>query len=283
MKENNLKYLLLPAISWVLVFTVFPLIYSLRISFFSWRLTGQTQFTGLANYLRLFGDERLLHALKLTIVYAFITVGIQFLLGMGLALLLYIEIKGRQYIRAVLILPLFVTPVALGYSMITVFQEEGGAINTITRILGIKVPWLSDPVMSIISVALVDIWQWTPFCFIILLAGLLSLPDEPYEAALLDGASRIQLFRYITFPLLIPIISIMMFLRLAESFKIFDIPYALTGGGPGTATEFYTMYTYKTGLKYFDMGYASAQAYLLLAIVLMVLTAFFKIMRDLYE
>jgi multiple sugar transport system permease protein len=130
---------------------------------------------------------------------------------------------------------------------------------------------------------LIDIWQWTPFVFLVALAGLQGLPEDIYEAARVDGSSGFQLFRHITLPLMAPILWLILLLRLVEAFKVFDIPASLTLGGPGRATEVYSLFTYRTALRFFDHGYAAAQGFLLLIIVSIVISLLFGRIRDLYE
>jgi len=285
LKNRSIKYaFILPGIFWVLAFTIFPLFYSFSLSFFRVRLGKPARFVGLDNFLRLFGDYKLGNSLRITLIYVAITVSIQVILGILIALLFNQEMKGKSLFRALLILPIFCTPVAVGYLGLTVFYEEGGPINSILMSLfDWKIPWLSQPFWAWVAVLLLDIWQWTPFCFLVVLAGLQSLPDEVYDAAYLDSAWEWEIFRKITFPMIQPVVIIVLLLRLIESFKIFDVVYSLTGGGPGTATEVYSLYTYRTGLKFFDFGYASALGYLLLAMVMVIVNLFFRRVRQVYE
>jgi len=268
----------------VLTFTIFPLIYSLGLSFFRVRLGRPAQFVGLNNFARIFSDYKVGNSLKVTLLYVAITVSIQLILGTLIALLFNQEMRGKNIFRALLILPIFCTPVAVGYLGLTIFYEEGGPINSILMSLfNLKIPWLSSRIWAWVAVLLLDIWQWTPFCFLVILAGLQSLPEEIYDAAYIDSSSEWEIFRKITFPMIQPVIMVVLLLRLIESFKIFDVVYSLTGGGPGTATEVYSLYTYRTGMKFFDLGYASALGYLLLAIVIVIINFLFRQIREVYE
>ena len=188
------------------------------------------------------------------------------LLGLGLALLFNRPIRGQRVFRSLFTMPLFTAAIALGYLGLTIFHEQVGAVNTVLRALGmVNLPaWFSDVWLARMAIVLVDIWQWTPFCFLVLLAGLQSLPDEIYEAAVLDTSSGWDIFRYITLPLLAPVMFTVTILRLVESFKMLDIPFSMTSGGPGAATQTYSFYVYLTGLRNFNHGYASAMAYILL-------------------
>jgi multiple sugar transport system permease protein len=172
----------------------------------------------------------------------------------------------------------------MGYLGLTIFHEQVGAVNTVLRALGVVnlPPWFSDVWLARLTIVLVDIWQWTPFCFLVLLAGLQALPDEIYEAAALDSSSGWDIFRFVTLPLLAPVLFTVTMLRLVEAFKILDIPFSMTNGGPGAATQTLSFYIYLTGLRNFNAGYASALAYLLLLMVLIISFYFFNRLRQNY-
>lgn len=279
------KYLFLsPAIIWILLFTIFPLLFAVYNSFFSFRFGVVNQFVGLENYRRLFTDSNLHNALVVTLRFVTVTVTLEMLLGFGLALLLNREMRGRSVLRAIMILPLFATPVAMGYLGITLFYEANGPINSVVRALGGNdIPWLSNPFWAPVAVMLIDIWQWTPFVFLVSLAALQGLPQDLFEAADVDGASGWNKFRRVTLPLMAPTLWLILLLRLIESFKVFDIPTSLTLGGPGRATEVYSLFTYRTALRFFDHGYAAAQGFLLLVIVSIIITLLFSRIRSIYE
>ena len=280
----DVKFLfLLPASTWVLLFTVFPFLYGIKTSFYKVQIGRVDKFVWFKNFVRLFTDYKVHHSAKITIVFILVTVAIEILLGLLIALLFNQKLKRLKVYRTIMLLPLFATPVAIGFLFLTIFYEEGGPINGFLIPLGFKIPWLSHPIWSMVCVMWVDIWQWTPFCFLVILAGLQSLPEEVYEAASLDYRPGWQLFRRITLPMLQPVLIIVLLLRLIEACKIFDIPSRLTRGGPGTATMVYSLYTYLTGLKYFDLGYASVQGFALLVVMMIIITFFFKRIREIYE
>jgi multiple sugar transport system permease protein len=283
--EDNTKYFfLLPAIVWIVIFTLFPLLYAVYTSFFSFRYGKINQFIGLGNFGRLFTDANLRGALWVTIIFVVVTVTIEMLLGFALALIFNREIYGKNIWRAIMTLPLFATPVAMGYLGITLFYETNGPVNALISALGgTPPPWLSNPTWAPIAVMIIDIWQWTPFVFLVALAGLQGLPEDVYEAARVDGSSGFQLFRHITLPLMSPILWLILLLRLVEAFKVFDIPASLTLGGPGRATEVYSLFTYRTALRFFDHGYAATQGFLLLVIVSIIISLLFGRIRSLYE
>ena len=268
-------WFILPAVIWTCGFTLFPLFYALWLSLQQARGMGRPlQYAGFKNFARLAGDERVWGSLGFTLGYAAITVSIQMVLGMALALLVHREFRLRGLVRTLLLLPLFATPVGLGF-LGRIVYADAGPINTILATLfGGGVPWMSNPWSARIAVALLDIWQWTPFCFLILLAGLQSIPDELYEAARLDTNRRLQMLWHITLPLLRPLIFLTVLLRLVEALKIIDIPFALTAGGPGRANETFSIFIYRTAFTGFDIGYASAASFMFLVVVLAIVNAF---------
>ena len=303
---------LLPAVIWVLAFTVFPLGYSHYHAFLKIESKVEvvrekvpvldeqgepvllssgkprtknvvhknqvttSEFVGLFNFARLLGDPQVATAIRVTAIFVLVAVPMELALGMLLALLFNQQLLARPALRTVMILPIFATPLAVGYLFFTIFYEEGGPLG----FLGI--PFLSDPDWALFSVILVDVWQWTPFCFLVFLAALQGLPDELFEAARIDGASNLDLLTRVILPLLQPTILIVLLLRLAEALKLFDVPFALTGGGPGIATQSYSFLAFRVGLRYFDLGYASAMAYVLLIVVMIIITLFFRRLRETY-
>jgi multiple sugar transport system permease protein len=289
-KKERIKYLFVgPGILWVLTFTIFPLLFSLRLSFFYARLGRPQRFNWFGNFARAFTDYRFWSVLRVTIFFVVVDVLVSVLIGLGLALLvsrpLRKPLRGQPVIRSILTMPIFTAPIALGYLGLTIFHEEIGVVNTVLRAMGmLNLPaWFSDPWLARIAISLVDVWQWTPFCFLVILAGLQSLPDEVYEATVLDTSSGWQMFRYITLPLIGPVLFTVTILRMVETFKILEIPFSLTSGGPGMATQTYSYYIYLTGLRNFNTGYASALAYILLFIMLVISLFFFRRLRQLYE
>ncbi len=282
--DRTKLFFILPAVVWIVIFTLFPLLYALYTSFFSFRFGRLNQFVGGTNFVRLFTDDNLHNGLRVTLVFVVITVTLQMLLGFSLALLLNREMRGKNVLRALMVLPLFATPVAMGYLGITLFYEINGPINALLAALGWgAVPWLSNPFWATVAIMVIDVWQWTPFVFLVSLAALQGLPPDLFEAAEVDGASSWQSFRQLTLPLMTPILWLILLLRLVEAFKVFDIPTSLTLGGPGRATEVYSLFTYRTALRFFDHGYASAQGFLLLLIVSLIVALIFRQIRTVYQ
>ena len=262
---------LLPAVILILLLSIFPLLFSLVLSFLSWdlsRLQGGIQFAGLNNFIQLMQDKRFWNTARVTLTFVVGATTLQYALGLGIAMLLNREIRFRRFFRVVFLLPMMLTPAAVGYLGRMLFNETQGPVNDIIgRLGGPAIPWTSNSTLALPSLILVDTWEWTPFMIIVLLAGLQSLPPEVFEAATVDGASAWQTFRNITFPLLLPTSVTVILIRALEAFKLFDIVAVMTGGGPGTSTESVTWYTYLAALTYGRLGYASAMAYSLLIMV----------------
>lgn len=278
------KYVfLLPAVVLILVLSVFPLLFSLALAFLSWdlsRLAGGVRWVGLDNFRTLLGDGRAFNTARITLTFVLGAVALQYVLGLGLALLLNQEIRFRRFFRVVFLLPMMLTPAAVGYVGRMMLNESIGPVNDAFKHVGLPPPaWITNPALALPSLVLVDSWEWTPFVFIVLLAGLQSLPPDVYEAARVDGASALQTFRYITFPLLVPISITIVMIRALEAFKLFDIVSVMTGGGPGTATETVTLYAYLVAMKNGNLGYASAIAYSLLVLVTIFSLVFLNSLR----
>jgi len=310
---NRVRFFFLaPAVVWVLVFTLFPLVYSLYASLHN--VTNETvveraqvpmldaqgkpvlkadgtprtktevkretvtkwEWVGLTNFARVFRDPQVGEAVRVTAIFVVVAVSLEMLLGLLLAFLFNRQLPLRSLLRTIMILPIFATPVAAGYLFFTIFYEEGGPLGWT------GIPFLSHPGWALVSIIIVDVWQWTPFCFLVFLAALQSIPEDAVEAARLDTNSSVAVWLHVVMPFLQPVIIIVLLLRLAEALKVFDVVASLTVGGPGNATQSVSYLAFRTGLRFFDVGYASALAYLLLAVMMVVVTFFFKRMRTVY-
>lgn len=229
---------------------------------------------GLANYQRFLEDQFFWLALRNTAIFTVLAVGLELLLGLALALLLQGELtRWRTAVRTLFLLPMVLSPVVVGITWRSLLTPEFGWIN---QILGFHVGWLSDPTLALYTLVVVDAWQWTPFTFVILLAGLLGLPPEADEAARVDGANAWQRFRFVTLPTLAPLISVVVILRAIDASKIFDLVYNLTQGGPGTSTETLAFYMYRLAFRSFDQGYAATVSVVLSIIVGVLVGIFLK-------
>lgn len=278
------KAFLMPTVFLILALSIFPLLFSLVLAFMSWdlsRLEGGIRFIGLKNFATLLSDMRFWNTARVTLFFVVGSVGLQYILGLGLAMLLNQEIHFRRFFRVAFLVPMMLTPAAVGYVGRMLFNESQGPINDIIKHLGgPMVPWLSNSRMALPSLILLDTWEWVPFMTIVLLAGLQSLPPEVFESARVDGASEWQIFRGITLPMMAPVSVTVILIRALEAFKLFDIVMVMTGGGPGTATETVTMYAYIVGMKNGNLGYASAIAYSLLIMVIIFSTLFLNALRS---
>ena len=273
-------FFILPASLWVLAFTIFPFFYGLYLSLFNVQFGVEDQFIGLGNYSRALEDPRAHNSITVTLIFVFVGVSIQLALGMLVALLVNRPMPLRSMLRALITLPLFATPIAVGFLFFTIFYEEGGLIN---GLIGVKIPWLSTPHFALLSVIIVDTWQWTPFCFLIFLAALQGIPEEYYEAAALETTNNWKTFWHITFPFLQPTFILVILLRVTEAIKVFDIPYTLTTGGPGVATQVLSMFSYRAGMRFFDFGYSSAISFMVFIIVMIMIFSFFGRIRQSYS
>lgn len=271
-RELNYLLMLAPLLVFVFVIAIYPLFFSFFISFFKYRLTDPNQtrtFLGLANYLAAFKDPQVTKSLTNTLIFVFGTVTVEMIVGLGLALLLSAETQLIRTIRSFLLIPMAIPPLVVGLVWKSLYNADFGVIPYYLKALGVDVGRgpLGESSTAMLAVILIDLWQWAPLLMIIFLAGLKSLPHEPYEAALVDGATRWQRFWFLTLPMLKPVILIGLLLRTMQSFKVFDIIYATTAGGPGTATTVLNYHIYTVGMTFFDMGYAAALANILLVVI----------------
>ena len=275
--------MVLPAVAVLLAITVYPLIYSLRESFYRVELSFSPipHWIGLQNYIDAFThDPRYWPAMGRSFYLVGFGVLIELVLGFGLALVLNRLGRTRTLVTALLLVPVMIAPVAVAIEGVVIFNNSWGPLNYLLSQIGISGPvWLGDRSVALNSILLADVWQWTPFVAIILAAGLRTLPEEQYEAAAVDGATRWQLFRTMTLPLLQPLIIVTVLIRAMDIFKTFDTIYVMTGGGPGSATETASFYTYLQGLQFFSFGYAAAISYIQLIVITIVATLLVRRMR----
>ncbi len=267
--ERNIKYwFVMPSVVYLLLLGIFPLVFSLYLMFASWQPgTGGIQFVGLRNFRALATDDRFWHSLRLVALFVVVAVAVELVLGLFLALVMQAKIKGNQFFRVAISIPILLTPIALSYTWRLMFDFTRGPINYFLNLIRLPgVMWLGSTRVAIFSIILVDVWQWTPFVALVLLAALEAQDVELYEAAVVDGASYLDVLRYIALPLLGPFIMTVVLLRSIDALKVFDTVYVLTGGGPGTASEVVTLYAYSAHFRTFNMGYMSAMAWVLLVI-----------------
>ena len=260
---------LLPGLLFLFAIDLVPLVYSAWLSLYDWWLLRPRSipFVGLGNYARLATDPEVRRAVVVTGMFTAGSVAVEFLAGLALALLFSQPFRFLRPLRVLLLLPLFVVPVVGATMWRIIFHPDIGPLNYYLNIAGLGRPaWLSDPTLALVSITLVDAWRTIPFMFLVMYAGIEVLPAELFEAASVDGASRLQAFRHITVPLLTYIMLVAVLIRGMDAFRELDIIYVLTGGGPGTATQTIQMLSYRVfGLGH--MGLANALGMVTLALV----------------
>lgn len=285
--REPIKYLFIwPAVLVVLAVTLFPLIYSLNLSFQDIRLVPPLppKFVGLGNYGKLLGQARFWDVIGNTATIVFISVAVQYVIGFAVALALHAKVPGERLYRVTFLLPMLMAPVAVALVWKMVFHSQMGPLNAFFTTLGFpNLPFLTDAIWATFAIITVEIWQWTPFVILLMLAGLQSLPEDVFEAARLENASPWQIFWSLTFPMLLPISAAVVFIRIIESMKIVDTVFILTGGGPGISTETMTLFAYQEGLKKFNLGYTSALSLLFLVIVIVFGVVYLAMLRPYME
>lgn len=272
-----------PSVVAVALLMAFPVVYTLYMSVHSWFASSLThpQFIGLENFRRAFvDDDRFRNALWLTVYFTGLATALQLVLGVSLALVLNRPFRGKGLVRSVFLLPMVATPVAIALVWMMMYNPTLGVMNYLVGLVGLgPYKWVSNAAVVVPALAVVDTWEWTPLITLITLAGLATLPIEPYESALIDGASSAQMFWRITLPLLRPTIIVALLFRAIDCLKTFDIIYVMTQGGPGFASETLNVYTFQVGLFYFHIGYASSLLVILFALVLGVSLLLIKVRR----
>jgi multiple sugar transport system permease protein len=281
--DKHAKYVfLMPSILFVLLMITFPLIYNVWIGFTDWSMSvvQKPEGVGFSNYLDLFKEPRFIHSVGRTFVFTFFTLFGEVLLGLLLGLFLNKQFTGITIVKTIMLLPMVMTPVAVGMIWMLIYEPNIGIFNYLLGIIGYpgQVDWLGNTSLALWSLMLVDIWEWTPMVALLIMAGLSTLPKEPFESAVIDGASKLVIFWRITLPLISSTIMTAMILRLIDALKTFDIIYAMTQGGPGDASETINIYGYLVGFQYFRYGKAAALLTLFLIIVLF-LTFFLNVLK----
>jgi multiple sugar transport system permease protein len=269
--ERNLQILFpLPAIIFVAMLMVFPVLYTVFLSFTNWNITSGSPLSvvGFNSYARVLAEPRFFHALTRTLFFTIFAVAIEGVLGVASALILNRAFVGKSLAKFLLLLPLVATPVAVGIVFNLFFDPTTGLANYLLKAAGLpQSQWISSAATVLPSLIIVDVWQWTPMITLIVLAGLAGLSTEPIEAAHVDGASEWQILRYVTIPMLMPVILTALILRLIDALKTFDIIFAMTGGGPGYASETLNIMAYKYSFEYFRMGQSSVILVVLFLVV----------------
>lgn len=274
-KTNQLtSYMFLaPAILVMGIALFYPIGYMVYASFLDWspsQRIGQAEFIGLRNYVNLLTDAAFGESVWVTLKFAFLVVTLEMFIGVGLALLLDRNIRGMSVLRTIFILPMMIAPIVVGLMWRYMYHPTVGIFNRSLKDLGFEegIPWLSDSTWSFAAVVIADVWQWTPFIFILALAAMQSLPQSALEAAEIDGATEWQKILMIKLPLMMPVLIVTLLLRLIDAFKVLEVIMVLTNGGPGLATEIVALRIFRTAQEFQELGEAAAMSNLLLMILM---------------
>jgi multiple sugar transport system permease protein len=277
-RRRDAAWLLAPALLYLVVFSVFPFIYSLWASLNDWdKRTSTFTFIGLANYAELLSDPLFWQALWTSALMVGGAIAAQVALGTALAIFFNRRLRGSWLVRGILIFPMLLTPVVVGLMWRALLNPEWGLVNWIIRTIGLTPPnWFSDANTAIVTLIVVDTWQWTPFIFVVVYARLQALPVEVFECAAVDGVNRRDRLWHITLPLLAPAIALAAIFRAIDAFRSFDLIYGLTYGGPGRATATVSFLVYQNGFQFQRYGYASAIGYVMVVVLVLATTLLFR-------
>ncbi|HEB32456.1 MAG TPA: sugar ABC transporter permease [Spirochaetes bacterium] len=263
---------LLPALVYLMLMAIFPLVWTLALSLTKWHanIMPSPKWVGLDNYRYfLFENPRFWYDLWFTLRYVGISVVVELVIGLILAWLLSQKFRGRSFFRVIYLIPMACPPIAVAFLWRMMLHPDIGVLNSILKFIGLNgIKWTTDSTIAPFTLMMVDIWEWTPFMFLALLAAFQALPVELYQAAAVDGANSWQMFRNITLPLITPVIVTISLIRAIDAFKLFELVFGITGAGPGGSTESLSFYTYLIGMKWFKLGRGSAISWLFVIILL---------------
>ncbi|MSO16875.1 MAG: sugar ABC transporter permease [Candidatus Planktophila sp.] len=279
MKKGYPRFFLLPGLLLLIAIIIFPLLFTIRVTFSSWNVSQSgLNFIGGENWGEMVRDTRYWSSLLRLFYLSFLTVAIQYVLGFAIALFAWKGIAARRFYRVLWLIPMMTTPSLMAIIWRSIFTEDIGALNGLLTRVGLDpVNWLTESGPANVAITIAEVWQWTPFMFLILLAGLLSLPKEPFMAAAIDGASAWKTFARVTFPMMAPISIGAIMIRLIDASKIFDSVFTLTRGGPGNATETPAAYIFQRSLQDFQIAYGSTLALMYLILAILTLTIIGKV------
>ena len=281
--ENPRRTLLLflgPCVLYLLIFAIYPLIHSLRLSFTDLTAAAGTgRFVGLQNYAFLLSDPQFWNAALNSAIMVSLGVTLQVVAGVALAMFFNLHLRGAWIVRGILLLPMLMTPIVVGVMWRALLNPDWGLVDWSIRTIGLTPPdWLGSVQMAIVTLVLVDTWQWTPFVFMIVFARLQTLPLDVFEAAEMDGAGPMMAFRRITLPMLMPAILFAAVFRAVDAFRAFDLIYGLSYGGPARGTTTLAFFAFQNGFQFQNYGYAAAVAYAMLLILAVGTTFLFRFM-----
>ncbi len=261
-------WFVIPGLLVTLAIIIFPWVFTVWMSLHEWKLGGSAQWVGLRNYVELATNQRFLESIWHTFYFTVLAVVLPLTLGTYAAVVFHREFPFRGVLRTIFIMPMMATPVAIALVWTMMFHPQLGVLNYLLSLVGIgPSEWVFARHTVIPSLALVEVWLWTPFVMIIVLGGLAAVPTEPYESALLDGATQWQMFWRITFPLVLPFIVVAGIIRTIDALKAFEVIYVISNGGPGTASETINLYLYSQAFAYYNVGNASAVVVVFFAII----------------
>ena len=279
-EQRRTAFLLIsPAVIVLLAINLFPIVYAVYISFHHWTLARPQppRFAGWFNYEEALTDDRFINAIWVSLSFVTLAVAVEFILGFLLAFIFHARLRGLATLRKISMLPVMVMPLVVGLVWFYMFNENFGVVNWVVTLFGSpRLPFLTHDILALWSLVIADVWQWTPFVMLVLFAALQSLPEYVYEAARMDGLSGWQIFWRITLPLLRPAIWVVLILRIVDAFRMVELVFMMTKGGPAGYTEVLPWYLYTTGFLSLDLGYAAAMAVLMLILVTIVSQLFVR-------
>ena len=279
--RSRARFLVLPTVVVLALIVIFPMVFSITVSLRDYDIRRpEHPFSGLRNFGDVLTDGEFYNAAAITGTMIAAELIFEFGVGLGLALALVNLPNARKIFQPIFLVPMMVMPVVIGYMGRLVFEVRSGPINYFLNLLGLEsLAWHASPQLALITILILRIWQWTPFVMAVMVAGLLSLPLEPFDSAQVDGASTWQIFTRITLPMLRPIIMLIIIMRALEILQTFDLIYVVTLGGPGSRTMTLSLLTYLIGFRYWNVGKASAVAWLLMIPLSILVTVFVRVME----
>lgn len=280
-ERNAARFFVVPSLVVLIALVAYPTYHLLRLALSRYDLAFMDTpvFIGVTNFIRMATDADFANAIGNTLLLSLGAVVVELALGIGLAMVLFEPLKGASIAKPLLIIPLMIPPVVVGLNFRLILDPFGPA-NGLLNALGLKgIDWLGTPTMARISVVLTDVWQWSPFVFLIVLSGLQAIPQHLLDAARVDGASGWQEFRHVIWPMIIPSVAVAVTFRFIDALKIFDIVYMLTAGGPGNATEVVALYIYRTAFRFGRLGYAAALGVLILIFSSIAVAGVLRVLR----
>lgn len=271
--------LVMPALLLLLALNIFPILYALHISLRHWSLSSPNppRFAGLFNYRELWLDDRFINSLGVSATFILLAALIQLVLGFGLAFLFNSKLRGLETLRKLTLLPVMTMPLVVGLVWFYMLNENFGVTNWFVTLLGFdRLPFLTDSTLAMLSIVIADVWQWTPFVMLVIFAALQSLPEYVFEAARMDGLTEREIFFRVTLPLLKPAILVVLVIRAIDAFRMIELIFMMTKGGPGGNTEVLPWYIYTTGFLSLDLGYAAAMAVVMIIVVTLAAQVFVR-------